>query len=137
MIAASLPADGPLGITKEGVLFLGNSGSLGGQDIFLAEIDPGSGEITAQPTKLVRRFEGINDWPNFSRDGRFLAYVSARGTRATIRNRRNTLCILELGTGKTKEFPTEFDQLFGPKWGPDNNAVILVAAYVTAVKLEG
>ncbi|HSB13688.1 MAG TPA: WD40 repeat domain-containing protein, partial [Bryobacteraceae bacterium] len=79
------------------------------------------------PAKLVRRFEGVNEWPTYSPDGTRLSYVSARGTVARAQNRRDTLCILDLKTARTKDFVTDFRQIYNPLWLSRNSGLIVPA----------
>lgn len=125
MTSANLPGEQPVGFTRSGALFLGRAQRP--LDIFEAEIDPVTGRIISAPAKLVRRFEGVNDWPNYSQHGSQLSYVSARGTVARVQNRQDTLCILDLKTGKTRDFVTDFRQIYNPLWLSRNSGMIVAA----------
>jgi Tol biopolymer transport system component len=71
----------PLGTTSDGSLYYGLP--TGGSDIYVAELDQGSGTIVSAPRQVSERYVGSNRYPVWSPDGRFLAYVSERGRRST------------------------------------------------------
>jgi Tol biopolymer transport system component len=96
-------------------------------DVFTAQIDPRSGRVLSPPTRAIRRFEGSNDWPAYSRDGSQLAYVSARGSLTAIRPRFNVVCVRSLATGEERAFHTGFRRLAGPSFSADGRAVFVAA----------
>ena len=112
-----------LGVTKDGAFYYGMSQR--STDVYAARLDPGTGKMLAPPVKAVKRFEGINDWPWYSPDGKRLAYVSAR--RSGARMYYNVLCIRSLETGEEREYPTRFRRLAGPRWSPDGRSVFVAA----------
>jgi Tol biopolymer transport system component len=122
MVRAGAGDVSPMGFTRDGSYFY----SLGSrsEDIYVAELDPQSGEVRAPAVKLIRSFEGHNTYPQYSRDGKRLAYISGRGGG---RYRQSVLCIRSLETGNDREFPTEFERVTGPRWLPDGRAVIIAA----------
>src|SRR3989442_1484429 len=54
---------------------------IGDRDIYLADIDAVSGKVTGPPVKAALEFEGHNEWPDWSPDGRELVYISSRTDR--------------------------------------------------------
>jgi Tol biopolymer transport system component len=110
-----------LGVTNDGAFYYGMTQR--GMDVYVAKLDPQTGKVLAPPVKAVRRFEGVNDWPWYSPDGKYLAYVSARRSGARIHY--SVLCIQSLETGEEREFPTQFRRLAGPRWAPDGRALIV------------
>jgi Tol biopolymer transport system component len=101
-------------------------------DVYVAKIDPKNGKILAPPEKAIKRFEGRNSWPEYSPDGKYLAYVTTRSRAFQAGLHPNILCIRSLETGKEREFTTKFRRLAGPRWSPDNQFV-----YVAAWDYEG
>ncbi len=54
-------------------------------DVYAATLDPVTGEVLVPPERITPRFEGNPLFaPDFSRDGKYLAYTWARGTGARI-----------------------------------------------------
>jgi Tol biopolymer transport system component len=115
----------PLGVAKDGSLYYGMTQHT--HDVYVARLDPRTGKILGPPVKAVKRFEGVNDWPWYSPDGKRLAYVSAR--RSGARLYYNVLCVRSLETGEEREYPTKFRRLAGTRWAPDGRSVF-VAAWV-------
>ncbi len=117
----------PLGFTRNGSYFYGFLQRL--NDIYTAVLDPGPGKITEPAEKSVRTFEGFNQTPAYSPDGKYLAYVSRRFPVVKpfgLRWGGNVLCIKSLETGKERELYPDLG-LFGyPVWSPDGKSVYLV-----------
>ncbi|MGH9367557.1 MAG: hypothetical protein ACRD3M_07775, partial [Thermoanaerobaculia bacterium] len=44
------------------------------QDVYVAELDPETGKVTAPAAQVSRRLVGANRWPEWSRDGKLLAF---------------------------------------------------------------
>jgi Tol biopolymer transport system component len=109
----------PLGVTRDNAFFYGYLP--GESDIYLAEMDPASGRVISRPRKLDLPFEGHNDDPSYSLDGRRLAYVSNRGVRRIIFN--NVLGIHDFSSGKDKVFDPKLMTFHAPRWTPDGQAI--------------
>lgn len=120
----------PLGITQEGSFFYTHLQSQ--RDIYSAEIDPETGEILTPPKKTIKYYEGTNDWPDYSPDGRYLAYMSRRNIRALRRtsgDAGNVLCIFSFETEKNEEVSTELD-IRGPlHWSPGGRSILISGSY--------
>ncbi|MFC2167035.1 hypothetical protein ACFLQZ_03635, partial [Acidobacteriota bacterium] len=116
-----------LGFTTNGSFYYGNLTNK--WDVYAIEIDPKTGEITESPNKIIKQFIGSNGTPNYSNDGKYLAYVSQRSPgimRFTVDPIGNVLCIRSLETGEEKEFRPEINEFCGPVWSPDGSSVIVV-----------
>ena len=117
----------PLGFTQDGSYFYGFLQRL--NDIYTAELDVVTGKITEPAEKSVRTFEGFNQTPAYSPDGKYLAYVSRRYPVVKpfgLRWGGNVLCIKSLETGKERELYPDLG-LFGyPVWSPDGKSLYLV-----------
>lgn len=115
----------PMGFTQNGSFYYAQ-----GQwmfDVYVAKMDRESGKILAPPEKAIKRFEGANSWPEYSPDGKYLAYVLTRSRAFQAAQHPNILCIRSLETGKEREFTTKFRRLAGPRWAPDGQFVYLAA----------
>ncbi len=100
--------------------------------MYIAELDPETGEILAQPEKTITRFEGHNQTPVYSPDGKYLAYISKRFPLtdfSRLHNGKlggNVLCINSLETGKEREFFPDLERFVYPRWSPDGHSVIVI-----------
>ncbi len=84
-----------LGFTQSGQFYYGIRKGL--RDIYLAEVDLDKGTPLTPPTKAIKRHLGTATSPEWSSDGKFMAYVT-RGERGTI-----SLRVLSLESGKERE----------------------------------
>jgi len=115
----------PLGFTQNGAFYYAPGRSM--LDVYVARMDPRTGKILAPPEKAIKRFEGVNSWPRYSPDGKYLAYVTSRNRLFESALRPNILCIRSLETGKDQEFSTGFRRLAGLRWSPDGRFVYVGA----------
>lgn len=117
----------PMGFTRDGSFFYGFLQRM--NDIYSAELDLKTGKIIGPAEKSIRVFEGFNQTPAYSHDGKFLAYVSRRFPIVKpfgLRWGGNVLCIKSLETGKERELYPDLD-LFGyPVWSRDGKSIFLV-----------
>ncbi|HDT14160.1 MAG TPA: tetratricopeptide repeat protein, partial [Candidatus Aminicenantes bacterium] len=115
----------PLGVTENGSFYYAQGRTM--LDIYLATMDRQSGKVLERPEKAVQRFEGLNSWPEFSPDGRFLAYVSSYSRAFQGSLKPNLVCIRSLETGQERVFTTTFNRLAGTRWSPDGRSLYLAA----------
>ena len=115
----------PMGFTQNGSFYYAQAPFV--LDVYVARIDSQNGKILAPPEKAIRRFEGRNSWPDYSADGKYLAYVSTRNRSFHSALYPNILCIRSLDTGEEQEFATRFRRLAGPRWSPDGQLLYLAA----------
>ncbi len=119
------PVD-PLGFTPEGSFYYGISRQW--NDVYIAELDPETGEILSSSTKLPTRLEGLNKEPDYSPDGKQLAYVRAQKPSASMTNSDwggEVLVIRSLETGKEREIITGLDRMGFPRWSPDGKSILV------------
>ena len=105
----------PLGFTRKGSFYYGIYDVMA--DIYFAELDPETGKIPALPKKASARFEGSLSQPEYSPDGKSIAYIS-KGTRA--------VSIQSLESGKMQEFPSKLRSFDQPRWSPDGRSILVV-----------
>ena len=118
MIKKDLGHIEPMGFTRSGSFFYGLSNRL--TDIYEIEIDAESGKVKSPPAKATQRYEGSNRSPDYSEDGKYLAYVSTRGPRPI---QHNVLCIRDLQTGAERELDPEKIDFNYPRWSPDGRFI--------------
>lgn len=123
LVRANLGNLRPLGLSRDGKLFYGIS--TGSSDVFIAPIDPASGEVQGPPVKAVSKYETFNASPDWSPDGLFLACHSTRGIPD---NESPVLLIRSMRTGEVRELtPKTPGGRLAPyylRWSPDGRTII-------------
>ena len=99
----------PLGIANSGEVFYGVR--TGAQDI----------SIAGEPIRT--RYAGRNNAPAWSRDGKWLAYLSRRGTENFGEDIR-ALLVQELSTGVEREIPVHMAHIERVAWSPDGSSLL-------------
>ena len=95
----------------------------------VATVDFANGVLTSEPMEVVGEVPGIQSQPDWSRDGKQLAYVSRRervGGR-----QRSILAVRSIDTGLTRQYPVELDNLYVPAFSPDGQRIV-VTGYTRA-----
>jgi Tol biopolymer transport system component len=114
----------PLGLTRDGSLYYGIYS--GWSDVYVATVDPATGEVLAPPIKAVQKFEGFNSAPSWSPDGQELACRSSRGEVA---GGDVVLLIRSFRTGEIRELvPKHVGGLnfHYIRWSPDGRSILAV-----------
>jgi Tol biopolymer transport system component len=110
----------PLGLTASGTLYY--RALVAGADIWAAPFDRQSQQLTSPPVRLLRQFKGLNNMPEWSADGQYLAYVSRRGVLAPS---PVVIAISDARTGTpVREVPVKASYMLYPKWSPDGRTFI-------------
>ncbi len=91
------------------------------QDVYVAELDPETGRVTAPPSQASRRLVGANRWPEWSHDGKLLAFVSNRPPGG---QDLPALSILSLETGKQEELFPRMMFISRLRWSPDGRSIL-------------
>ena len=105
-----------MGFTRDGSFYY-NFGGEFTRDVYFAKLDQETGEILIQPKKAIKSFEGNNLSPDYSPDGKYLAYIR--------RIRGDVLCIHSLETGEEREFSLKLKQIELPRWSPDCSSILV------------
>lgn len=100
------------------------------QNVYTADFNPETGRVTGPAKKFIRQFEGYNEAPAYSPDGKYIAYISCRSPMikpfgAGVRG-GNVLCIKSLETGKVKEIMPSLHRMGYPVWSPDGSSIAIV-----------
>lgn len=107
----------PLGFTRNGSFFYAVLGNL--NEVYVADLAP-DGAARA-PAKVTQRFEGSNTAPEWSRDGKRLAWLSRREGGFT-------LVIRDLQTGDEREVgvSSRLTRIAGGiRWSPDGTSFLV------------
>lgn len=87
-------------------------------DVYLVPADG-----SAAPTNISENGEGYDNNPNYSPDGRYIAYNSMQ--RAGFESDRNRIILFDRATGASKELTAGLDQnANNPTWMPDSSALV-------------
>lgn len=118
-----------LGLAKSGTLYY--SVLTAGRDIFVASMDFEAGKVLAPSTVIPQPYLGLNDSPQWSPDGKYLAYFSSKDGNSG--NRMTALAIRSMETGKVRELRPDLAYLNGtdysrPLWSPDASSFFVAAA---------
>ena len=119
LVKAGVGSIWPMGITSRGALFYGLQG--GGSDVYEVSVDARTGKISSPAKKAVLLNEGHNAYPDYSPDGKHLAYIFT-ASMPTIQARQ-VLGILSLETGRVRELHPDLATFNYPQWAPDGRAV--------------
>lgn len=117
----------PMGFARDGSYYY--AVRTGTEDIYVAGLDPSSGELTNAPTRLTERFTGSNLAPAWSPDGRLLAYVSRRRPLVDAPGSM-AIVVRSLETGEERDlFPSLQLDRRRPivRWFPDSRSLLLWA----------
>jgi Tol biopolymer transport system component len=90
-------------------------------DIYTVSIDPASGELLGRPRMIPYRSTGHNIHPEWSPDGKYLAFVSSSTSRNDDPARR--VVLLPSGGGQAREFSTPAHRLWSMRWFGDNRGL--------------
>jgi len=115
----------PLGLTQNGSYYYGFP--YGEGDVYIATLDPETGEVVIPPAKAVQSFEGFNHAPAFSPDGKRLAYVSQRPKASNIDFM--AIVIRSLETSEERELSPKHTVIGGQycSWSPDGRSILTSA----------
>jgi len=127
LIRDNLNGMSPLGLTQDGFYYYKLPGRM--SDIYFADLDSETGKAMQPPYKAVKVFEGLNGRPDFSPDGKHLAYLSPRGPGQW--RRSSSFVIRSLETGEEREIqpdlPLELLNYSAIRWFPDGRSILVAA----------
>ncbi|MBI3666166.1 MAG: PD40 domain-containing protein, partial [Acidobacteria bacterium] len=111
-----------IGFTRAGAYYYGVD--TGTDDIYIATLDPATGRPLGPAKPLGRRFVGANAFPEWSPDGRHLAY-KLEETPGIEAPRFASLGIRSLETGAERQLSLRLYLLPGMRWSPDGGSMLM------------
>jgi Tol biopolymer transport system component len=108
----------PLGFTQDGSFYY-NRG-LHRQDIYVSTLNIEKVKLTIPPKKASLRFEGSNSDPNWSPDGKCLAYISRRDPDL----KASAICIQNMENGEGIELSPKLENFGRMSWFSDGKSLL-------------
>ena len=112
----------PMAFTSEGSLFYGLRA--GRTDIYLGRFDATGGALVGGARVLPSRFAGANRSPEWSPDGRLLAYLSRVGTENYGQEHR-AVSVRDLASGRETVHAPRLAFVSRVRWAPDGGSLLL------------
>ena len=110
----------PIGFSNTGSFYYGLSIPM--QDVYVATLDPTLDQILTPPAPIAGRFVGANFAPDWSPDGKYLAYVA----RPVSRPGPHTIAIRSVESGEERELSPKMKSLgYNLRWSPDGRSMLV------------
>ena len=114
----------PLGFSRTGGFHYAVPGAGAATDLLVAEMDLETGRLLSDAIPIVSRYGRPTQRPDWSRDGRNLAYAATAWSLA--RNGRMSIVVHEMDTGREREMNRGFLNIgSAPKWRPDGKMLLV------------
>ncbi len=123
LIQANAGQMSPLGFSRNGGFHYSLPG--GANDLLVAEMDLETGRLLSEPVPVVSRYGRPNQRPDWSPDGRYLAYqVSPPSSLA--RDGSLRVVVRDMETGRERVMSQDFRNIgTAPKWRPDGKTLLV------------
>ncbi len=115
----------PMRFTENGTLYYGLT--TGGRDVYTAPLDFENDAPFDNPERISQRYIGMNRTPDWSPDGKYIAYSSTRDQRRSFRS--NTVVIYSVETGQERTLTPDLNYIFDrTRWSPDGESIVVTGA---------
>jgi Tol biopolymer transport system component len=105
----------PIGLSRNGSYFYHKW--IFFSEVYLAEMDPATGRLVSSPAPVSQRETLSHNAPDWSPDGRYLAYQASKPGQGEV------VKIRTLATGEEREFQPSLRTVMFLRWFPDNKAL--------------
>ena len=113
----------PIAMTRDGNYYYNSVA--GSTDVFTSTIDLTGAHEASPAARVASRFNGLNINSGWSRDGRYLAYISIQGSVFFDRGSR-LLTIRDVPSGSERSIVPDIFLGFAPlRWSPDGKAILV------------
>jgi Tol biopolymer transport system component len=113
----------PISVTNDGAYYY--SLSTATQDIYTADLDPETGKLSSERTRVEGRFVGSNSGPAWSPDGEFLLYHSSRAPVGGSETLGQAIVVRSMRTGEERTFFPKSCFSAPGTWYPDGRSLLL------------
>jgi Tol biopolymer transport system component len=101
--------------------------TVGGRDVWTVDFDPERVALVGEPQRATTSFQGQNRAPDWSPDGRSIAYLSTRGTvRGSQGYSKKTIVIRDLDTGVERTLTPNLETRAQLRWSPDGRSLLAI-----------
>ncbi len=114
-----------LGFDKQGTLYY--SAAIQEQDLFVADLDPATGQLESTPRLFIKTFVSQNRQLTLSPDGQWMAWYSTRDPESSIRERYSVI-VRRVSDGEEYVMPLRQGggtNQIPVRWFPDSKALLL------------
>jgi Tol biopolymer transport system component len=123
MVRKNLGNVDPMGITQKGDFYYGFSRNI--QNVYIAGVNPETCLSDTPVKKMPLPFEGRNHRPEFSPDGKQIAFIrSSLAPPSGGLEGPNFLCVRQLDEGREKVFPLN-RRVYDLDWAPDSSSILV------------
>ncbi len=117
----------PIGFTRSGAYYYTERDTFM-QDVYIASLDAETMQVVGSPILVSERFRGANTLPDWSPDGRYLAYLSRLARPQTVDTVGSGIIVVRsLDTGEERDLFPQLNFLGDTRlrWAPDGRSLLI------------